>query len=133
MKHYECVNGLLQPAPPRGHNKPALTYLPCAATKKLVHAWYARAGGKVANTTFVKLRNLHCITIVTMGPKEEVCCKCADWQSIRHQQSKNGINLKITDAPRVHIMEAKSARDKNRNPIARAIQTKNDQLPNQQP
>ena len=83
MKHYESVNGLPQPATPRGHNQPAPTYLPYAATKKLVHAWYARAGGKVAYTTFVKLWNQHCITIVIMGPKKEICCRCADWQLIR--------------------------------------------------
>ena len=133
INHYASINGLPQPAAPRGHNKPAPTYLPCATTKKLVHALYVKAGGKVAYTTFVKLWNMHCKTIVIMSPKEDVCCKCADWQSAIARARTEEDRLKFTDTLRVHIMEANSARDEYRHAIARAKQAKNDQLPNQPP
>ena len=55
IRNYATVNGLPQPAAPRGHNKQAPTYLPCVTTKKQVHAEYSKAGGKVAYSTFAKL------------------------------------------------------------------------------
>ena len=110
IKHYASVNGLLQPAAPRGHSKPAPTYLPCATTKKLVHALYARAGSKVAYTIFEKLWNLHCKTIVIMSPNEDVCCRCPNWQSAIARARTEEDRLKFTDALRAHIMEANSAK-----------------------
>ena len=52
---YATVNGLPQPAAPRGHNKQAPTYPPCVTTKKQVHAEYRKAGRKVAYSMFAKL------------------------------------------------------------------------------
>ena len=46
IRNYAFINGLPQPAAPRGHNKQAPTYLPCVTTKKQVHAEYSKAGGK---------------------------------------------------------------------------------------
>ena len=56
IRNYAIVNGLPQPAAPRGHNKQAPTNLPCVTTKQ-VHAEYSKAGGKVAYSTFAKLRS----------------------------------------------------------------------------
>ena len=44
IRNYATIHGLPQPAAPRGHNKPAPTYLPCVTTKKAVHAKYTEAG-----------------------------------------------------------------------------------------
>eukprot|EP00117_Sycon_ciliatum_P047559 scpid70017/ scgid33963/ len=62
--HYATINGLPQPAAPRGHNKPAPTYLPCVTTVKLVHQEYAKAGGKAACSTFGKIWKRDCQNIV---------------------------------------------------------------------
>ena len=64
------VNGLPQPAAPRGHNKQAPTYLPCVTTKKQVHAEHSKGGGQVAYSTFAKLWSKECQDIVIMLPNE---------------------------------------------------------------
>ena len=46
IQNFADVNGLPQPAAPRGHNKPAPTYLPCLTTMKMLHANFITAGGK---------------------------------------------------------------------------------------
>ena len=68
-----------------------------------------------------------------MSPKEDVCCRCADWQSAIARARTEKDRLKFTDALRAHIIEANSDRDEYRIAMARAKQVKSDQLPNQSP
>ena len=77
IQNYATVNGLPQPAAPRGHNKQAPTHLPCVTTKKQVHTEYSKAGGKVAYSTFAKLWSKEGRDIVIMLPREDVCGTCA--------------------------------------------------------
>ena len=120
ISHYATIHGLPQPAAPRGHNKPAPTYLPCCTTKKHVHEQYMEAGGKVAYPTFVRLWNKQCSDIIIMKPKEDVCATCSDLQSQISRARTEEKRLQYTESLRDHINLATAARDEYRNCIQRA-------------
>ena len=101
---YAVVHGLPQPAAPRGHNTAAPTYLSCVTTKKLVHALYAEAGGKVAYSTFMRLWADLCKEVIIMKPKEDVCGVCSDRQSRISRARTEEDRRKFTDALREHMI-----------------------------
>ena len=120
IRNYASVHGLPQPAAPRGHNKPAPKYLPCATTKKDVHTQYSKAGGAVAYTTFVKVWNRDCADVIIMKPKEDVCGTCSDLQSSIARARTEEQRLQLTESLRTHILLANSARDSYRECIEKA-------------
>ena len=133
IRNYAIVNGLPQPAAPRGHNKQAPTYLPCVTTKKQVHAEYSKAGGKVAYSTFAKLWSKECRNIVIMLPKEDVCGTCADLQALISRSRTVETRLKYAEALKAHIVMATQARDIYRQCIEDAKQSRADCTPDQTP
>ena len=81
IEGYANRYGLPQPAAPRGHNKPAPTYLPCLTTKVLLHGEYVEGGGKLSYVSFIRVWKSKCTSVVIMKPREDVCGTCSDLQS----------------------------------------------------
>ena len=81
IQNYGDVNGLPQPAAPRGRNSAAPIYLSCFTTKKMVHALYMKKGGEMSYRSFAKIWSKMCADIAIMTPREDVCATCSDYQS----------------------------------------------------
>ena len=120
IQNYACVHGLPQPSAPRGHNTAAPTYLPSIATKKMVHALYAKAGGTVSYQTFDKLWLRDCSDVIIMKPKEDVCGTCSDLQSVIVRARTEDARKRSVDELTEHMRHANEARDHYRYMIAKA-------------
>ena len=120
IQNYACVHGLPQPSAPRGHNTAAPTYLPSIATKKMVHALYAKAGGTVSYQTFDKLWLRDCSDVIIMKPKEDVCGTCSDLQSVIVRARTEDARKRSVDELTEHMRHANEARDHYRHMIAKA-------------
>eukprot|EP00117_Sycon_ciliatum_P000041 scpid56946/ scgid1023/ len=120
IRNYAVVNGLPQPAAPRGHNTPAPVYLPCITTKKLVHQKYVDAGGTVSYQTFVKLWLKETPDVLIMTPKEDVCGECSDMQSKITRARTEISRQKTVEELKAHMEKANVARDHYRACIAKA-------------
>ena len=120
IQNYACVHGLPQPSAPRGHNTAAPTYLPSIATKKMVHALYAKAGGTVSYQTFDKLWLRDCSYVIIMKPKEDVCGTCSDLQSVIVRARTEDARKRSVDELTEHMRHANEARDHYRHMIAKA-------------
>ena len=117
---YASIQGLPEPAAPRGHNGPAPTYLPCSTSKVLLHSQYVKAGGSVAYRTFAKIWADQCPDVIIMQPKEDVCARCSDLQADIHRARTEEDRLKASDALVEHMRRATEARDRYRASIQRA-------------
>ena len=134
IQHYGAIHGLPQPAAPRGHNKPAPTYLPCVTTKKLVYSLYVKSGGSnVSYPTFVKIWNREAPSVVIMKPKEDVCSTCSDLQSIISRAKTEESRLKFCDQLKSHIGRANSARDYYKECIEKAKEAQKEIQPGESP
>ena len=120
IQNYACVHGLPQPSAPRGHNTAAPTYLPSIATKKMVHALNAKAGGTVSYQTFDKLWLRDCSDVIIMNPKEDVCGTCSDLQSVIVRARTEDARKRSVDELTEHMRHANEARDHYRHMIAKA-------------
>ena len=120
VQNYACVHGLPQPSAPRGHNTAAPTYLPSIATKKMVHALYAKAGGTVSYQTFDKLWLRDCSDVIIMKPKGDVCGTCSDLQSVIVRTRTEDARKRSVDELTEHMRHANESRDHYRHMIAKA-------------
>ena len=111
IQHYASVHGLPQPSAPRGHNIPALTYLPSSCTKLLVHALYVKAGGSVSYRTWLQLWARDCPSVIIMQPKEDVCGECSDLQSKSVRVKTEVSRQQSVDKLKKHMEAANEARD----------------------
>ena len=123
IQNYAEVNGLPQPAAPRGHNGPAPTYLPTYTTKKMVHSLFLKSGGSMSYVSFTRIWTRACADIVIMKPREDVCGKCSDYQSRISRALTEEDRLSLTEALRTHVTTAMDARDFYRECIARGKTT----------
>ena len=120
IEGYANRYGLPQPAAPRGHNKPAPTYLPCYTTKVLLHGEYVEAGGKLSYVSFTRVWKSKCTSVVIMKPREDVCGTCSDLQSrISHARTEEN-RIDTTKLLHTHMTKAIDSRDFYRSCIARA-------------
>ena len=120
IQNYADVNGLPQPAAPRGHNGPAPIYLPCFVSKLMLHGLYAQAGGTMSYRSFLRVWSSMCADIVIMKPREDVCATCSDLQSRISRAITEEQRMSCTETLRKHITKAMDRRDHYRDCIARA-------------
>ena len=120
VRNFAEVNGLPQPAAPRGHNGPAPTYLPCSYTKKMIHGLYMNAGGVMSYVSFTRVWAGRCKNVVILKPKEDVCSTCSELQSRILRAVCDEDRISSTEALQRHITKAVDARDVYRECIARA-------------
>lgn len=120
IRNFAEVNGLPQPAAPRGHNTAAPTYLPCFVTKKMLHAEYMKSGGAMSYSTFTRIWKSKCPDIVIMKPREDVCGKCSDLQSRITRAITEEERADTVEQLRSHITKAIDSRDEYREFISTA-------------
>ena len=120
IENYGSRFGLPQPAAPRGHNKPAPTYLPCHTTKVLLHGEYVQSGGKLSYVSFTRIWKSKCPNIIIMKPREDVCATCSMLQSKISRARTEEDRMESTRLLQLHMNKAVDARDFYRSCIARA-------------
>ena len=124
---HQCakVNGLPQPAPPKGRAGQPLVYLPACQNKKIVYAEYERACTSTNDTPvgYRSFRNIwrSCLPWIRfMTPRTDVCYRC----ELHRQEVKNALSEseKAESLKRFsdHLEAAKLERDFYRKPTMEA-------------